>query len=185
MGFYLNKDTIAVSFCNCIYHLNKMMNRILLEKCFQASVRKPTQFLIKSSCLQQSRVAKFTTGSSSEEAELDARIKKQFLDYVLKIDEPTANKRARLLWQSRKRGIAENCLLLSTFSAEHLNKMTEEELETYDRILNDYINEWDLYYWMVGTKEVPVAYESNIMDMLKVHAKNEQCEKRFKQPDLH
>jgi len=63
--------------------------------------------------------------------------------------------------------------------------MTEEELETYDRILNDYINEWDLYYWMVGTKEVPVAYESNIMDMLKVHAKNEQCEKRFKQPDLH
>lgn len=42
--------------------------------------------------------------------------------------------RARLVYQSRKRGMLEGDLLLSTFAAENLPHMTQEELLEYDRV---------------------------------------------------
>ncbi|KAF8244537.1 DUF339-domain-containing protein [Wilcoxina mikolae CBS 423.85] len=59
--------------------------------------------------------------------------------------------RARLLYQSRKRGILETDLLLSTFAHEHLSTMTKEQLEQYDRFLDE--NDWDIYYW--ATQQAP------------------------------
>ncbi|KOS20075.1 Succinate dehydrogenase assembly factor 2 [Escovopsis weberi] len=59
--------------------------------------------------------------------------------------EDAATKRARLLYQSRKRGILESDLLLSTFAAAHLPSMTPAELDQYDRFLDE--NDWDIYYW--------------------------------------
>jgi succinate dehydrogenase flavin-adding protein (antitoxin of CptAB toxin-antitoxin module) len=53
--------------------------------------------------------------------------------------------------QSRKRGILESDLLLSTFAADHLPTMTEEQLLQYDRFLDE--NDWDIYYW--ATQEPP------------------------------
>ncbi|WEW60877.1 vesicle coat component [Emydomyces testavorans] len=59
--------------------------------------------------------------------------------------------RARLLYQSRKRGTLESDLLLSTFAASNLSAMTESQLEEYDRFLDE--NDWDIYYW--ATQEPP------------------------------
>jgi hypothetical protein len=42
--------------------------------------------------------------------------------------------RARLIYQSRKRGMLEGDLILSTFAAEHLPSMSEQELLEYDRV---------------------------------------------------
>jgi succinate dehydrogenase flavin-adding protein (antitoxin of CptAB toxin-antitoxin module) len=42
--------------------------------------------------------------------------------------------RARLIYQSRKRGMLEGDLILSTFAAEHLNSMNEKELQEFDRV---------------------------------------------------
>lgn len=42
--------------------------------------------------------------------------------------------RARLVYQSRKRGTLESDLLLSTFAKEYLNNMSLEELEEYDKV---------------------------------------------------
>jgi succinate dehydrogenase assembly factor 2 len=42
--------------------------------------------------------------------------------------------RARLVYQSRKRGMLEGDLLLSTFASENLSSMTHEELLEYDRV---------------------------------------------------
>lgn len=42
--------------------------------------------------------------------------------------------RARLVYQSRKRGMLEGDLILSTFAAENLHKMSEDELKEYDRV---------------------------------------------------
>jgi hypothetical protein len=42
--------------------------------------------------------------------------------------------RARLVYQSRKRGTLESDLLLSTFAQEHLGTMTEAELREYDKV---------------------------------------------------
>jgi succinate dehydrogenase flavin-adding protein (antitoxin of CptAB toxin-antitoxin module) len=43
--------------------------------------------------------------------------------------------RARLLYQSRKRGTLETDLLLSTFAKDHLSAMGETELIEYDKVL--------------------------------------------------
>ncbi|KAK8176162.1 TPR repeat protein-like protein [Phyllosticta citrichinensis] len=53
--------------------------------------------------------------------------------------------RARLIYQSRKRGILESDLLLSTFADAYLGQMTQKQLQDYDRFLDE--NDWDIYYW--------------------------------------
>ncbi|KAF2091883.1 DUF339-domain-containing protein [Saccharata proteae CBS 121410] len=53
--------------------------------------------------------------------------------------------RARLLYQSRKRGTLESDLLLSTFADANLANMSAEQLQAYDRFLDE--NDWDIYYW--------------------------------------
>ncbi|KAI1207333.1 DUF339-domain-containing protein [Annulohypoxylon truncatum] len=59
--------------------------------------------------------------------------------------------RARLVYQSRKRGILETDLLLSTFADEYLPTMTREQMAQYDSFLDE--NDWDIYYW--ATQEPP------------------------------
>ncbi|KAK9510579.1 hypothetical protein O3M35_005326 [Rhynocoris fuscipes] len=92
-------------------------------------------------------------------------------------------KRSRLLYQSRKRGILENCLLLSTFAADNLNKMDSRLLQQYDELLKT-SNEWDLYYWVSGTRDVPDKYNNDVMTMLKNHVKKNERRLRSSQPDV-
>ncbi|KAJ1714310.1 TPR repeat protein [Aspergillus flavus AF70] len=66
--------------------------------------------------------------------------------------------RARLLYQSRKRGILESDLLLSTFADVYLSKMNKEQLQEYDRFLDE--NDWDIYYW--ATQDPPT--EDNVAE---------------------
>ncbi|XP_064144035.1 succinate dehydrogenase assembly factor 2, mitochondrial isoform X1 [Loxodonta africana] len=67
-------------------------------------------------------------------------------------DESIETKRARLLYESRKRGMLENCILLSLFAKEHLHRMTEKQLNLYDRLINEPSNDWDIYYWATGRR---------------------------------
>ncbi|KAF2773779.1 DUF339-domain-containing protein [Teratosphaeria nubilosa] len=53
--------------------------------------------------------------------------------------------RARLVYQSRKRGTLESDLLLSTFADKNLAHMTPTQLQQYDLFLDE--NDWDIYYW--------------------------------------
>ncbi|XP_052802203.1 succinate dehydrogenase assembly factor 2, mitochondrial-like [Mya arenaria] len=99
-------------------------------------------------------------------------------------DEPMETKRARLLYQSRKRGMTENGLLLSTFAARYLNKLTDTQLHMYDTLINKPTNDWEIYYWITGTKATPEQYDNEIMDMLKKHTRNEDQEVRLQQPSL-
>lgn len=50
------------------------------------------------------------------------------------IDEETETMRARLVYLSRKRGILEMEMLLSTFVQDRLKGMTREELQEYDQV---------------------------------------------------
>jgi succinate dehydrogenase flavin-adding protein (antitoxin of CptAB toxin-antitoxin module) len=68
-----------------------------------------------------------------------------------RVGEDLKTMRARLLYQSRKRGILETDLLLSTFAHENLEKMDRELLDAYDRFLDE--NDWDIYYWATQTPE--------------------------------
>jgi len=107
-------------------------------------------------------------------------------------------KRKRLAWQSRKRGITEVDLILSTFSEKYLSTMTMDEMLAYDRIINSTtydptITEWDLYYWFTEAKPYPkelIKDESFIaeyakeeiqgvqemMDLIIEHSKNTKRE---------
>ncbi|KAI5641972.1 flavinator of succinate dehydrogenase domain-containing protein [Phthorimaea operculella] len=93
-------------------------------------------------------------------------------------------RKARLHYQSRKRGMLENDLLLSTFAGKYLNGFNEEQTMMYDRLINSPSNDWDIFYWMVEKQPTPKEFDNEIMDMLKKHAKNEQKEMRT-QPDLY
>lgn len=65
-------------------------------------------------------------------------------------NEDTEVKRARLLYQSRKRGILETCLILSNFTKKYLPSMTRSELDQLERLMD--CNDWDLYYWATETE---------------------------------
>ncbi|NXV63835.1 SDHF2 factor, partial [Molothrus ater] len=126
-------------------------------------------------------------------------------------DEPLDTKRARLLYESRKRGMLENCILLSLFAKENLARMSEEQLNRYDRLINEPSNDWDIYYWATGTcghalghwggtwaqhradfslfspseaKPTPAEFDTDVMAMLREFAKNRNREQRLRQPDL-
>lgn len=105
-------------------------------------------------------------------------------EYKAPQNEPPDHKRARLLYQSRKRGMLENGLLLSTFADKHLDSLSDSQLDQYDQVINLPSNDWEIYYWMTEKKPTPEEYNNEIMDMLKKHAKNENMEERIKQPDL-
>ncbi|KAK7685942.1 hypothetical protein QCA50_010751 [Cerrena zonata] len=97
-------------------------------------------------------------------------------------NEPIDRMRARLVYQTRKRGMLENDLLLSTFAKEQLSDMGRAELEEFDRLLDEL--DWDIYYWVTDKKLPPSRWaNSPILEKLKVHVRNEGKVVR-RMPDL-
>ncbi|THH09547.1 hypothetical protein EW146_g8661 [Bondarzewia mesenterica] len=91
--------------------------------------------------------------------------------------------RARLVYQSRKRGTLESDLLLSTFAQEMLGAMSAGELREYDKFLDE--PDWDIYYWATGKRAPPERWAaSSLLGKLKIHARNEGKAVR-RMPDLY
>lgn len=70
-------------------------------------------------------------------------------------NEHMETKRSRLLYQSKKRGILENDIILGEFADQMLQKMNLQQLMRYDEIINGEHMEWDLYYFLSGRKNLP------------------------------
>jgi succinate dehydrogenase assembly factor 2 len=102
--------------------------------------------------------------------------------------EDTETKRARLLYQSRKRGILETDLLLSKFANLFLPTMTRQQLDEYDQLLDE--PDWDIYYWATDTtgeivKPLPSKWKnSQVFKQLKEVATNKDREV-MRMPDLN
>ncbi|KAJ4473060.1 mitochondrial protein [Lentinula aciculospora] len=80
--------------------------------------------------------------------------------------------RARLVYQSRKRGTLESDLLLATFARDNLKIMSEDELKQYDKLLDE--SDWDIYYWATGKRAPPERWaKTTLLEKLRVHARNE------------
>lgn len=105
--------------------------------------------------------------------------------YEEKVGEPIHLKKARLQYQSRKRGMLENGLILSTFAHKFLETMNEQQLSMYDRLINLPSNDWEIYYWATGVRQTPQEFDNEVMTMLKDFVKNDDRENRTMQPDLH
>ncbi|KAK3684914.1 Flavinator of succinate dehydrogenase-domain-containing protein [Podospora appendiculata] len=89
------------------------------------------------------------TGRDLEVGELQGATFK--IEPLRRTGEDMATTRARLVYQSRKRGTLESDLLLSTFASTYLSTMTHAQLNQYDLFLDE--NDWDIYYW--ATQEPP------------------------------
>lgn len=120
--------------------------------------------------------------SGKGEDELEITVKP-----IPRINEPIETKRARLLYQSRKRGILETDLLLLRFAAKYLKSMTLEELEEYDRLLD--LPDWDIYYWATKNFEVtPLKEEwkkSEILARLQDFSLNNPKKEILRMPEIN
>ncbi len=67
----------------------------------------------------------------------------------------------KLLYQSCNRGCKETDLIIGLFARENLEKMDDNDLLTFEKILQQ--NDADLYDWYVGKKPIPKEISSAIM----------------------
>lgn len=110
--------------------------------------------------------------------------------YDLRSGEDSETKRSRLLYQSRKRGMLENGLILSSFADKYLNELDAEQLDQYDRLINLPTNDWDIYYWATKAKPTPEEFETSVMKKLRDHLKQKVSESpevfpSYRQNDSH
>lgn len=107
------------------------------------------------------------------------------IDPIKRTGETIDIKRARLTYQSRKRGILESDLLLSRFAKKHLHEFNMEELDEFDMLLDE--ADWDIYYWATGNYEVtplPEKWQTlKVLKMLQEDAQNNKGE-ILRMPDL-
>ena len=59
----------------------------------------------------------------------------------------------RLKMRSWRRGTKEMDLILGDFADTALAELDAVALDDYERLLEE--NDWDLYYWVTGAREVP------------------------------
>jgi succinate dehydrogenase assembly factor 2 len=88
-----------------------------------------------------------------------------------RVNESVEVKKARLIYQSRKRGTSENGILLANFATKYLTSMSEIQLDEFDRIISSLYNEWDIYYWITDSVPIPQELESNSV----IHKLKEFC----------
>jgi len=101
---------------------------------------------------------------------------------VPRFNESIETLRARLVYQTRKRGTLESDLILSTFAKEQLQTLSESELHEFDKLLDE--PDWDVYYWCTEGRAPPERWaKSSILEKLKVHVRNEGKVVR-RMPDL-
>lgn len=74
-------------------------------------------------------------------------------------------RRKQLLFRCQRRGFKELDLIFGAFAGEHLNALSEGELEQLDLLLN--APDDDVYAWLRGYEAVPARYASSVFDKLK------------------
>ncbi|KAJ5169723.1 uncharacterized protein N7500_002506 [Penicillium coprophilum] len=99
-----------------------------------------------------------------------------------RVGEELATKRARLLYQSRKRGILESDLLLSTFADVYLGKMDYDQLE--DTITETWkesgakSGEWaqTIGAFRAAYRPVPSRWQSSeVLELLRAHVRDKSA----------
>ena len=79
-------------------------------------------------------------------------------------------KRKRLVWRSKQRGWLEVDLLLGTWAVDNVSKLSPDELDQYERILN--LETVDLFNLVAGLLEPPEELRGPVLDKLLAYAKS-------------
>ena len=75
-----------------------------------------------------------------------------------------AERRKRLLMQSRRRGMREMDLVLGAFADYHLATFNAEQMDRYEALLG--CSDPDLVAW-IGGSPVPSAHDHDVMNLLQ------------------
>ena len=73
-------------------------------------------------------------------------------------------KRKQMLFRSWHRGTREIDLLLGRFADAHMQGFGGEQLELYDRFLNN--SDPDIYNWITGQEPLPPAEDNAVVRLL-------------------
>tara|TARA_R110002050_G_scaffold166707_1_gene297241 strand:+ start:6177 stop:6437 length:261 start_codon:yes stop_codon:yes gene_type:complete len=73
-------------------------------------------------------------------------------------------KRQQLLHRCKNRGFKENELILSEFGRNYLDRMSDQQLEFFSKLLN--CDDPDIYDWMMGNKDIPKEHNNSVWQML-------------------
>jgi antitoxin CptB len=71
----------------------------------------------------------------------------------------------QLRYRAWRRGFREHDFLMGTFADTRLSEQDEAGLDAFDALLDQ--ADWDVYYWIVGQKPVPKAFESEVLSALQ------------------
>ncbi|KAJ1909177.1 Succinate dehydrogenase assembly factor 2 mitochondrial [Tieghemiomyces parasiticus] len=92
---------------------------------------------------------------------------------VLRPNETVEQQRKRIIYQTRKRGILENDLLLANFIDRHITGYTIAQLRELDLILET--PDWNLYYYLTDKMDVPADLVAcSIWPDLKAYVREER-----------
>lgn len=67
----------------------------------------------------------------------------------------------QLRYRAWRRGFREHDFLMGTYADTKLAQQDVEGLDAFEALLDQ--ADWDVYYWIVGQKPVPQAFQSAIM----------------------
>tara|TARA_B110000503_G_C6940931_1_gene326898 strand:+ start:277 stop:540 length:264 start_codon:yes stop_codon:yes gene_type:complete len=70
----------------------------------------------------------------------------------------------KLLYQSCNRGCKETDLIIGQFAKLYINKMNDDELQIFNKILQ--LSDADIYDWYTRKKTVPIESQSNLMTQI-------------------
>ncbi len=76
-------------------------------------------------------------------------------------------RRREVLYHSKQRGWLELDLILGTFSEKYLASLTAEEVDEYEKILEE--ENPDMFKWISGQTAVPEHLRSDLMNRLLRH----------------
>lgn len=81
------------------------------------------------------------------------------------MDETIETQRKRLRFRSWHRGTRELDLLLGRFADAHLGRMSPDQLDRYEAVLE--IADSDIYRWVSGAQPVPTAVECDVTELIR------------------
>ncbi len=74
-------------------------------------------------------------------------------------------RRRKLRFRAWRRGFREMDLLMGSFADAHIDGLTDDDLDEFERLLST--PDWEVYAWLVDGKETPPNFESPLLDRLK------------------
>ena len=73
-------------------------------------------------------------------------------------------RRRMLKFRAWRRGFREMDLLMGSFADAHIEGLTDEGLNEFERLLQT--PDWEVYAWLIGQKEVPPNHKGPVLDQI-------------------